>query len=330
MDHRVSRRLALAAAAAALLAPVLGGSGTAVAQGWPSRPVTLVVPFPAGGNTDILARAVAAALSDGLGKQFIVDNRAGAGGNIGGTAVAKAQPDGYTLLFSTPGPVAQNRLMYKAMPYDPDRDLLPIVLIANSPLIVTAKKGAPYGSLAELIAAAKAAPGKVNAGIPGQGTLGHITSELLQSSAKVQFTNVPYRGTTPIITDLLGGQIDVAMDFMSSYVPLVKEGTIKALAITGAKRSALLPDVPTVIETGVANFEASAWYSLLGPAGTPAEVVQKANGVVNAWLKTDKAKEVLASMSMEPNGGTPEELKAYIASEVAKWGPVIKGAGIQF
>jgi tripartite-type tricarboxylate transporter receptor subunit TctC len=329
MPNRVSRRLALAAAVCALAAPLLAPTPV-TAQGWPTRPVTLVVPFPAGGNTDILARAVAAALSDGLGKQFVVDNRAGAGGNIGGLAVAKAQPDGYTLLFSTPGPVAQNRLMYKAMPYDPDRDLVPIVLIANSPLIVTAKKDAPFNTLAELVAAAKAAPGKINAGIPGQGTLGHITSELLQASAGVKFTNVPYRGTSPIVTDLLGGQIDVAMDFMSSYVPLVSGGTIKALAITGAKRSALLPNVPTVIETGVANFEASAWYSLLAPAGTPAEVVQKVNSVVNAWLKTDKAKEVLASMSMEPNGGTPEDLKAYIASEVAKWGPVIKGANIQF
>ncbi|MDC7789713.1 tripartite tricarboxylate transporter substrate binding protein [Rhodoplanes sp. TEM] len=330
MDHRVSRRLAVGAALCALAAPALLASGPAAAQGWPNRPVTLIVPFPAGGNTDILARAVAAALSDGLGKQFIADNRAGAGGNIGGAAVAKAQPDGYTLLFSTPGPVAQNRLMYKSMPYDPDRDLVPIVLIANSPLIVTAKKDAPFKTLADLVAAARAAPGKVNAGIPGQGTLGHITSELLQASAKVQFTNVPYRGTSPIITDLLGGQIDVAMDFMSSYVPLVQSGTIKALATTGAKRSASLPDVPTVTETGVANFEASAWYALMAPAGTPSEVIEKTNRVVNAWLKTDKAKEVLASMSMEPNGGTPEELKAYIASEVAKWGPVIKGAGIQF
>lgn len=325
MENRVSRRLALAAAVCALVAPSI-----ATAQSWPTRPVTLIVPFPAGGNTDILARAVAAALADGLGKQFVVDNRAGAGGNIGGLAVAKAQPDGYTLLFSTPGPVAQNRLMYKSMPYDPDRDLRPIVLIANSPLIVTARKDAPFKTLADLVAAAKAAPGKINAGIPGQGTLGHITSELLQVSAGVKFTNVPYRGTSPIITDLLGGQIDVAMDFMSSYVPLAQEGTIKALAITGAKRSAVLPDVPTVTETGVASFEASAWYALMAPTGTPDEVVQAVNRVVNAWLRTDKARTVLASMSMEPNGGTPDDLKAYIASEVAKWGPVIKGANIQF
>jgi tripartite-type tricarboxylate transporter receptor subunit TctC len=325
MRFPTTRRLVIAAALCALAVP-----SVATAQSWPTRPVTLVVPFPAGGNTDVLARAVAAMLSDSLGKQFIVDNRGGAGGNIGATAVAKAQPDGYTLLFSTPGPIAQNRLMYKSMPFDPDKDFAPMVLIANSPLIVTAKAGAPYKTLAELIAYAKANPGKINAGVPGQGTLGHITSELLQSAAKVQFTNVPYRGTTPIITDLLGGQIDLGMDFMSSYVQLVNEGKIIALATTGRARSASLPNVPTVSETGVAKFEASAWYALMAPTGTPAEVVQKVNKAVNDWLKTDKSKEVLASMSMESNGGTPEDLKAYIAAEVAKWGPVIKAANIQF
>ncbi|MBK5958984.1 hypothetical protein CCR97_12305 [Rhodoplanes elegans] len=325
MQSRMSRRQALTAALCALALPTV-----ATAQSWPSRPVTLVVPFPAGGNTDVLGRSVAAALSDRLGKQFIVDNRGGAGGNIGATAVAKGVPDGYTLLFSTPGPVAQNRLMYKTMPFDPDKDLQPIVLIANSPLMITAKANSPFKTLEQLVAYAKANPNKINIGVPGQGTLGHITSELLQKSADIKLTNVPYRGTTPIVTDLLGGQIELAVDFMSSYVPLVKEGKIIALATTGSKRSESLPDVPTISETGVAKFEASAWYSLLAPTGTPPEVIEKVNAAVNEWLKTEKSAEVLANMSMQANGGTPEDLKAYIASEVAKWGPVIKAANIQF
>lgn len=325
MQLHASRRLAVAAVLCAIAAPT-----TLLAQSWPARPVTMIVPFPAGGNTDVLARAVAAALSDKLGKQFIVDNRGGAGGNIGATVVAKAASDGYTLLFATPGPVAQNRLMYKTMPFDPDKDFQPIVLIANSPLIVTAKADSPFKTLKEMVAFAKANPGKLNAGVPGQGTLGHITSELLKSASGAEYTNVPYRGTAPLLTDLLGGQIDLASDFMTTYVPLVKDGKVRALAVTSATRSPALPDVPTVIESGVANFEATAWYSLLAPTGTPDEVIQKVNAAVNDWLKTPKANEVLTTMAMLPNGGTPEQLKAYIAAEVAKWSPVIKAANIQF
>jgi tripartite-type tricarboxylate transporter receptor subunit TctC len=325
MRPQATRRAVVATALCALAIPSI-----ASAQAWPARPVNMVVPFPAGGSADLLARAVAAMLSDTLGKQLVVENRAGAGGNIGGAVVAKAAPDGYTLLFSTPGPIAQNRLMYKSMPYDPDKDLQPIVLIANSPLIVTAKADSPFKTLQDMVAYAKANPGKLTVGVPGQGTLGHITSELLQTAAGISLTNVPYRGTTPIMTDLLGGQVDLAMDFMATYVPLVKDGKIRGLALTGNKRSPDLPDVPSVQETGVAKIEASAWYCLMAPTGTPAEVVQKVNAAVNAWLKTDKAKQVLATLSMQPNGGTPEELKAYIAAEVAKWGPVIKAANIEF
>jgi tripartite-type tricarboxylate transporter receptor subunit TctC len=310
------------------LALVIASGHGAVAQEWPDRPVTMIVPFPAGGPADIAARAVANALSETLGKQFIIDNRAGAGGNIGGAAVAKAAADGYTLLFTTPAPVALNKFMYKSLPYDPDRDLAPVVLVAKSPLIITAKLDFPAKTLADLIAYAKQNPGKVNVGHPGQGTLGHITSELIQQFAGMKMTNVPYRGTTPLTTDLLAGQIDVAMDFMPTYVPLVADHKIRALAVTTSQRAAQLPDVPTVQEAGFRGFEATAWYAIVAPTGTPKDIVSKVNTAVNAFMESDKGKIVLEQNAMKGAGGSPEDLKAFIAAELAKWGPVIEAAKI--
>ena len=300
----------------------------ASADEWPARPVTMIVPFPAGGPADIAARATANALSEALGKQFIVDNRAGAGGNIGGTAVAKAAPDGYTLMFTTPAPAALNRLMYKSMPYDPERELAPVVLVAKSPLILAAKLDLPAKTLPELIAYARQNPGKVNVGHPGNGTLGHITSELVQQFAGVKMTNVPYRGTAPLTTDLLSGQIDIASDFMPTYVPQVTDGKIRALAVTTSQRAAELPDVPTVQEAGFKGFEATAWYAVVAPAGTPDDVVSKVNNAVNAYLASDKGKSFLKQNTMQGAGGSPADLKAFIAGELAKWGPVIEAAKI--
>ncbi len=306
----------------------LAPSHSALAQEWPDRPVTMIVPFPAGGPADVIARAVGNALSESLGKQFIIDNRAGAGGNIGGAAVAKAAPDGYTLLFTTPAPAALNKLMYKSMSYDPERDFTPVVLVAKSPLIVAAKLDFPAKTLGDLIAYAKQNPGKVNVGHPGLGTLGHITSELIQQFAGVQMTNVPYRGTTPLMTDLLAGQIDVAMDFMPTYVPLVADHKIRALAVTTSQRTTQLPDVPTVQEAGYKGFEATAWYAIVAPAGTPKDIISKVNAAVNAFLNSDKGKTFLAQNTMQGVGGSPEDLKTFIAGELAKWGPVIEAAKI--
>jgi tripartite-type tricarboxylate transporter receptor subunit TctC len=306
------------------LAPVAGAS----AEEWPARPVTMIVPFPAGGPADIAARAVANALSEALGKQFVVDNRAGAGGNIGGAAAAKAAPDGYTILFTTPAPAAINKLMYKNMSYDPERDLAPVVLVAKSPLIVTAKLDFPAKTLADLVAYAKQNPGKVNVGHPGNGTLGHITAELVQQFAGVKMTNVPYRGTAPLTTDLLAGQIDVAMDFMPTYVPLVADNRIRGLAVTTSQRTTQLPNVPTVQETGYKGFEATAWYAVVAPTGTPHDIIAKINGAVNAYLKSDKGKLFLEQNTMQAAGGTPDDLKKFIAGELAKWGPVIAAAKI--
>jgi tripartite-type tricarboxylate transporter receptor subunit TctC len=324
MKARITRRIGLAVLAAGLTA----GSSAARAEVWPARPVTIIMPFAAGGGTDLLARALAQDLTDRLGQPFVVDNRVGAGGNIGGAAVAKAAPDGYTILFGTPGPLANNKLMYRNMPYDPAQAFQPIVLIAKSPLVIAAKASLPVQNLDELAAYARAHPGKLNVGVPGNGTLGHITALLLQKELGITMTSVPYRGTSQVVTDLLGDQVDLAMDFMPSYVPLVREGKIRALAVTTAQRASDLPDVKTVQEAGFKGFEATAWYALAAPAGTPGDIVDKINAATNAFLKSTKGREALATLSMQAVGGSPADLKTFIAAELKKWGPVVKGADI--
>ncbi len=303
-------------------------SQPAAAQEWPSRPVTFIVPFPAGAAVDTLARAVATTMSEKLGKQFIVENRTGAGGNIGGSAVAKAAPDGYTFLFGTPAPIAINKLMYKGLNYDSDRDFIPVILAAKSPLIIAARANFPAKTFGELIAYAKQNPGKVNVGHPGNGTLGHITSELVQQFADVKMTNVPYRGSAPLTTDLMAGQVDLAMDFMPTYVPQVIGGKILALAVTTSERATQLPDTPTVQEAGLKGLEATAWYAVVAPTGTPPDIVSKVNALVNEFLKSDKGKTVLEQNALQAVGGSPEVLKAFIADELNKWRPVIESAKI--
>jgi tripartite-type tricarboxylate transporter receptor subunit TctC len=324
MKTHITRRAALAMAVAGLWAV----PSVASAQAWPSRPATMIVPFAAGGGTDLLARALAQDLGERLGQQFVVDNRAGAGGNLGAAVVAKAAPDGYTIMFGTPGPLANNKLMYKNLPFDPEQAFVPIVLLAKSPVIIATKASLPVKDIKELAAYATANPGKLTVGIPGNGTLGHITSVLLQKELGINMTDVPYRGTALVVNDLLAGQVDVAMDFMPSYVPLVREGKIRALAVTTARRSSDLPDVQTVQEAGVRAFEASAWFALAAPAGTSMEIIDKLNAATNAFLKSPKGQQVLADLSMQAVGGSPEDLKTFIASELQKWGPVVKAANI--
>ena len=332
MSKPVSRQLVVCinkvAALALATAFAACSPGAASAQAWPSRPVTMVVPFPAGGPADVLARAMAQELSEKLGQQFVVENRAGAGGNLGGAAVAKAAADGYTILFATPGPAVINKLMYKNAPYDATRDLAPTVLVAKSPLIIVANPNAPVPNFKSMVAYAKANPQKLNVGHPGNGTLGHITSELVQLSMDIQMTNVPYRGTAPLSTDLLAGQVQVGVDFITTYIPLVKDGKLRALAVTSSKRAAELPEVPTVQQLGFAGFEASAWYTIMTPAGTPAEIGQKINAVTNGYLQSVRGKQQLATFAMQAAGGTPADAKTFIASELEKWGPVIKAANL--
>jgi tripartite-type tricarboxylate transporter receptor subunit TctC len=305
-------------------------ASAAQAQPWPSRPVTVVVPFAAGVTGDIVARGLVEYLSNTLGQPFLVDNRSGAGGNVGGAAVVKAAPDGYTLLLATTGPASSNKLIYKNMPYDPQRDLAPIVLMGKAPVIIVAKNSLPAATLKEFVDYAKANPGKITAGYPGNGTQGHITGELLQQRAGMTFAQTHYRGSPAIITDILGEHIDIGMDSMAPYVALIQEKKLRGLAIAGAKRWPLLPDVPTVAESGFPGFEAAVWYALLAPAGTPPEILAKLNEAANAYLKTKAAAELFEKLGIQAAGGSPQELKAFIEAELEKWGPIIKAAKIEF
>ena len=286
---------------------------------------TLVVPFPAGGNTDVIARAIALDLSEKLGKQFVVDNRAGAGGNIGGAAVAKAKPDGYTLLFATPAPAALNKLMYKSMPYDPERDLDPIILVAKSPLIITAKPALSAANLKDLIALrqGQSGQGQCRPSRQWHSRSHHLGAAAASDRCEDDERSIPRQ--LPTDDRSAGGQIDVAMDFMTTYVPLVKEGKLKPLAVTSSVRAPELPDVPTAQELGFAGFEATAWYAVVAPKGTPAEIVQTMNRTINAWLSSEKGKQNLEQNGMQAAGGTPADLKTYIADELREVGPRHQG-----
>ena len=312
---------------AAAIAYATASAQTTPPQSWPSRVPTIVVAFPAGGPTDVLARAVATDLADRLGQQFVVENRSGAGGNVGAASVAKAAADGYTLLFATTS-VVNNRFMYRNLSFDADRDFAPIVLVSKTPIVLVAGSATALTTLDALIARAKANPGKLNLGTPGHGTAAHITAEMLQRLAGIRLTHVPYRGSAPMIADLLGNQIDVVSDLLPTQIPQLKARKYAGLAVTSSVRSAALPDVATVAESGFPGFEASSWNALLAPVGTPPDVVSKVNAGVNAYLKSDHGRQDLAKFEMQAGGGTPEELKAFMASEVIKWGPIIKAANI--
>ena len=323
---RLVRALAiLGLAATAALAPA-----PATAQTWPARPITLVVPFTAGTASDVLARSFAEYLQKRLGQPVVIDNRGGAGGNIGGAAVAKAAPDGYTFLFATTGPAATNKLMYANMAFDPERDFAPVALVAKLPVIIVTRAGAPIADLGALIAYAKANPGKLSIGFPGNGTLGHITGLMLARSGGLDVNAVQYRGSAQIISDLLGGHIDLGMDSMAAYVTNVQGGQLAALAIASARRWPGLPNVPTVSEAGLPGFEASVWYALMAPAGTPADIVARLNAEANAYLATDEARDMFAKLGAEPAGGSPADAAAFIRAELEKWGPIVRDANIRF
>ena len=316
----------LATAAAVLISSLTQGA----AQEWPARPVTMVVPFTSGTTSDVVARALMDHLSKAIGQPIVIDNRGGAGGNIGAGMVAKAKPDGYTILLATTGPAATNKLMYKTMTFDPQRDFADIVLVGKAPVIIVARPNGPANSLQGLIGYAKANPDKVTAGFPGNGTLGHITGKLLQERSGIKFAETQYRGSTPIITDLLGGHIDIRMDSMAAYVPQVQDGKLRALAVASSRRFAGLPDVPTASEAGLPGFEASVWYAMLAPTGTSAPVIAKLNAATNGFLKTAQAKELFEKLGIDVAGGTPNDLRTFVSSEIEKWAPIIKSANIEF
>lgn len=312
----------LALAAAAAVVPL-----TAAAQDYPSKPVTIIVPFAAGGTTDILARVIGQALTKELGQSVIVDNRAGAGGNIGAALAAKAQADGYTLLMGTVGTHAINQSLYKKLPFDPIKDFAPLTRVAMVPNLLVANPSKPYKNVKELIAYAQANPRKVNFGSSGSGSSIHLSGELFNSLAKVEMVHVPYRGSSPAVTDLLGGQIDIMFDNMPSAIQHVRSGKLRPLAVTTAKRSPELPDVPTIAEAGVPGYEATSWFGMFAPAATPAPIVAKLNGALVKVLGDAEVKKKLAEQGAEPYAEKPEQFAEFIRAESAKWSKVVKASG---
>ena len=294
---------------------------------YPSKPIRIVVPFPAGGTTDVLARAAAQKLTESLGQPVVVDNRPGAGGNIGAELVAKSAPDGYTMLMGTVGTHAINASLYPKMPYDHVRDFAPVILVAGVPNVLVVNPSLPVNSVQELIAYGKANPGKLNFASSGNGTSIHLSGELFKTMTGVQMAHIPYKGSAPAIQDLAGGQVQLMFDNLPSALPLIKAGRLKALAVTSKTRAAVLPDVPTVAESGLPGFEASSWFGLLAPAGTPQPVIAKVNAEIAKWLATPEAKEKLLAQGANVAGGTPEDFARHIAAETAKWQKVVKESG---
>ncbi len=305
---------------------VLLASG-AWAQAYPTKPIRLVVPFPPGGATDILARNVAQKLTEAWGQQVIVDNRPGAGGNIGSELVAKSAPDGYTLEMGTVGTHAINASLYAKMPYDHVKDFVPVILVAGVPNVLVVNPSVPVNSVAELISYAKANPGKLNFASSGNGTSIHLSGELFKVMAGVQITHIPYKGSAPAMQDLLGGQVQLMFDNLPPSLPQIKAGKLKALAVTSATRAAALPDVPTMAEAGLPGFEASSWFGVLAPAGTPPAIVAKLNAEIGKWLASPEAKEKLLALGANAAGGTPEDFAKHIQAETAKWAKVVKESG---
>lgn len=319
----MKRRDFIAAASAAAL------STTAWAQDtYPSRPVRLIVPFPPGGPTDIMGRTAAKAMGERLGQQFVVENKAGAGGNIGTDAVAKAAPDGYTVLFTLNSHTV-NPAIYAKLPFDTQKDFEPVGLVASLPQLLAVNPQVPYNNVAELLAAAKAKPGELSYASVGVGSPGHLAGELLNLRAGVKTQHVPYRGGGPAVTDVMAGQVPLLWVSIPAAAQFVKTGKLKALAVSTVKRSAAFPDVPTVQEAGVADFEVDSWYAMFVPAKTPKPIIDKLNAALNTVLKEPEIKEKLLAQGSEAVGGPPEALAKAVATELPKWAKLAKDANIK-
>ena len=295
---------------------------------YPVRPVRIVVPSPPGGGTDIIARVLAQHFSSAMGQQFFVENRAGAGNMIGIESVARAAPDGHTLLF-VPSTLALNSIMYKKVSYDPVRDFAPITLAAAANNVLVVNPAIAAKTLVEFIALAKSKPGQLTYGTPGIGTSPHMSMELFKSLAGVDLQHVPYRGTAPAMTDVISGQIASMFSNALTAKPQIESGAIRALGVSGRKRSEALPSVPPIAEVGVPSYEATQWYGLVAPAGTPADIIARLHAEATAALKTQEMKDKLASDGAEPVGTTPQEFAAHIKGELEKWGAVARAAKIE-
>jgi tripartite-type tricarboxylate transporter receptor subunit TctC len=318
------RRLTAALAvviAAAWLSP-------AVAQNYPNKPVRIMAPFPPGGLVDVLARALGDEMSKSLGQPVIVENKPGAGGNIGADVVAKAEPDGYTLLMTSPGIQSINQFLYKTMPFDPEKAFVPISMVADMTMLVAVHPKTKIKTLKELLDFARANPGKLNFGSAGIGTTGHLGQELLVHVGKMKVTHVPYRGAAPAVKDLIAGQIDGVVDNPPTVLAHIRAGTITALAVAGKQRIAVLPEVPTAAEAGLPGWEASSWFGLVAPAGTPPAVIKRLHAEVAKAMKSPLMQK-LSARGMRMVGDSPEEFGAFIIAERKKWGEIIKAANIK-
>jgi len=315
----------LAAVAAAV---ALAASGAQAQNDFPSKPVRMIVSFPPGGSTDLIARVMAPVMSKNLGQQVVVENKGGAGGNIGVEAVARAAPDGYTMVLSGAGALGINSVLYRNLPFDPVKDLAPVSLVATSPFVLVGPANSPYKDVKALLADAKASPGKLSLGHGGQGTVMHLASELFNQLGNVKTVLVPYKGTGPATTDAMAGQIPLAMSDTPSSVPYVKEGRLKAFAVTTSERSSSLPDVPTLEEAGIKGYEAMGWFGIAVPAGTPEPIIKRLNEAVSAALNDPAVIERVRAAGADPKPTSPDGLRKLIATDIAKWGNIVKQVGL--
>lgn len=302
-------------------------STAVAAQDWPSQSITMVVPWPAGGPSDIAARPLAQSLHEQLGVSVVVDNRAGAGGNIGSNMVVKGEPDGHTLLVTASGPVAINPYLYKNMPYDAEKDITPVSNLLRVPLVLVAHPDVPAKSLEELLAHIRSEKGAFQWASAGYGTTQHLTGELFRKTGDLDMIHVPYKGTAPAISDLLGGHVPMMFDSTIAIVPHIKAGSVRAIAITSAERSPLLPDVPTFKELGMADMQAYAWYGMFVRSGTPAEIVNKLNAAAAKFMESPQYQRIMADTGSENVADTPENFAAFVRAEAKKWGELVRSTG---
>jgi len=316
----ISRRATLALVAASLVAI------PAFAQGWPARPIRLVVPFPAGGGTDIITRELANKVA-GAGYTMVVDNKPGSGGNLGVDAAAKAPADGYTLVMGQTSNLAINPTLYAKLPYDPLKDLAPISLVASAPLVIVASAQSPYKTLADVVAASRANPGSINYASSGNGTVAHLAAESFQKVAGIKLTHIPYKGAAQGATDVISGQVQLYVSSIPTLISHIKSGKMRAIAVTSSRRVDDLPQVPTVAEAGYKGFEAVTWFGVLGPANLPKDVVAKLNADINKALKDPEFARKLGDQGAEVAGSTPEQFSRLIRDDIARWGKIVRESG---
>jgi len=323
----IVRRLLSPSLAALFAALSLAASGPALAQAYPAKPIRLVIPFPPGGPLDLAGRAIGQKMQEDWGQPVVVENKPGAGGNIGADAVAKSAPDGYTLVMGALSTHAVNPHLFAKMPYDALKDFAPVSMVAITPNVLVVNPSVPANNVRELVALAKASPGKLSFASGSNGSAGHLAGELFKTLAGIDIVHVPYKGGAPAMQDLLGGQVQFMFDNLANSTQQLKAGKLKAFAVTTAKRSALAPELPTMAEVGVPGFDISTWYGIMAPAGTPPEVVRKLNAEIVKILASDDMRERLKAQGAEPAPMTPEEFTAFIRAEWNKYAKIVKDSG---